>query len=93
MKFTATIRVRPKPEVRDPQGEAISGALRALGHDVADVRTGKEIIVTFEAADDGDARDAAARMGDQLLANPVIEGYSIEVEEERERALSDQARE
>ena len=78
-EFTATIRVRPKAEVRDPQGEAVAGALRALGFTVADVRTGKEIVVRFDAADESGARVAARTMGDQLLANPVIEDYDVEL--------------
>ena len=78
-EFTATIHVRPKGEVRDPQGEAVAGALRALGFDVADVRTGKEIVVRFSAPDEAGAREAARTMGDQLLANPVIEDYAIEL--------------
>ena len=78
-EFTATIRVRPKAEVRDPQGEAVAGALRALGFTVADVRTGKEIVVRFDAADEGGAHVAARTMGDQLLANPVIEDYAVEL--------------
>src|SRR5688572_1701748 len=76
-QFVATIRVRPKAEVRDPQGESVAGALRALGFEVADVRTGKEIVVRFSAADEDAARDAARTMGDQLLANPVIEDYEV----------------
>jgi len=79
-KFAARVLVRPKGEVRDPQGEAVLAALRSLGHDVADVRTGKEIVVTFSAADENAARAAAERMGDQLLANPVIEDYEVSVE-------------
>ena len=79
MQFAATIRVRPKAEVRDPQGESVAGALRALGFEVADVRTGKEIVVRFNAATEDAARDAARTMGDQLLANPVIEDYEIEL--------------
>ena len=75
MIFTATIRVFPKSEVRDPQGEAIRGALRSLGLTVSDVRTGKEIVVTFEAKDERAARDAVDLMGRELLANPVIEQY------------------
>ena len=75
MIFTATIRVFPKSEVRDPQGEAIRGALRSLGLTVSDVRTGKEIVVTFEANDERAARDAVDLMGRELLANPVIEQY------------------
>lgn len=76
-EFTATIHVRPKGEVRDPQGEAVAGALRALGFEVADVRTGKEIVVRFSAVSEDAARDAARTMGDQLLANPVIEDYEV----------------
>jgi phosphoribosylformylglycinamidine synthase PurS subunit len=86
VRFVARVLVRPKTEVRDPQGEAVLAALRSLGHDVAEVRTGKEILVTFDAADEGAARATADRMGDQLLANPVIESYSVEVEREAAKA-------
>jgi phosphoribosylformylglycinamidine synthase PurS subunit len=81
MTFTATIRVFPKTEVRDPQGEAVRGALRSLGLAVSDVRTGKEIVVTFEAEDETAARDAVRLMGNELLANPVIEDYAYELKE------------
>ena len=81
-KYVATIRVRPKAEIRDPQGEAIAGALRSLGTDVADVRAGKEIVVRFSATDERAARMAATSMGDQLLANPVIEEFVVEVASE-----------
>ncbi len=79
MTFVATIHVRTKPEVRDPQGEAARGALRALGLEVSNVRTGKEIVVTFEAADEAAAREAVALMGTELLANPVIEDYTFDL--------------
>ena len=86
MRFIARVLVRPKAEVRDPQGEAVLAALRSLGHDVAEVRTGKEILVTFEAQDENSARETAERMGDQLLANPVIETYTVEVDRDAVRA-------
>ena len=86
MRYVATLHVRTKPEVRDPQGEAALGALRSLGLDVSKVRTGKEIVVTFEARDETAAREAADRMGDQLLANPVIESYEVEVDRDVARA-------
>ena len=86
MRFVARVLVRPKAEVRDPQGEAVLAALRSLGHDVAEVRTGKEIVVTFEAEDENAARLTAERMGDQLLANPVIERYEVEIGREAVRA-------
>ena len=81
MSYRATLHVRPKAEVRDPQGEAIRGALRSMGVDVAEVRTGKEIVVTFEAADDGAAQEMVRAMGNQLLANPVIEDYDYDIKE------------
>jgi phosphoribosylformylglycinamidine synthase subunit PurS len=81
MIFVATIRVLPKAEVRDPQGEAVRGALRSLGLAVSDVRTGKEIVVTFEAASEVAAREAVRLMGNELLANPVIEDYAYELKE------------
>lgn len=79
MRYVATIHVRTKPEVRDPQGEAARGALRSLGIDVSDVRVGKEIVVTFDAADPSAAKDAIRLMGNELLANPVIEDYAYEL--------------
>ena len=80
MKYVATIHVRPKPEVRDPQGDAVRSALSSLGLSVASVRTGKEIVVTFDAADGSAARTAAETMGKELLANPVVEDYSINID-------------
>ena len=88
MRYTATIHVRTKPEVRDPQGEAILGALRSLGLDVSNVRTGKEIVVTFEAADEDAASDAIRVMGNELLANPVIEDYEYELAAETPARLA-----
>jgi phosphoribosylformylglycinamidine synthase len=64
----------------------VLAALRSLGHEVAEVRTGKEIVVTFEAEDENAARRTAERMGDQLLANPVIESYAVEVGRDAVRA-------
>ena len=88
MRFVARVLIRPKLEVRDPQGEAVLAALRSLGHDVASVRTGKEIVVTLSAPDERAARESAARMGDQLLANPVIESYEVELQELRDEVTT-----
>ena len=79
MRYVATLHVRTKPEIRDPQGEAALGALRSLGLDVTNVRTGKEIVITFDAADDDAANDAVRTMGNELLANPVIEDVEYEL--------------
>jgi phosphoribosylformylglycinamidine synthase PurS subunit len=79
--YVATLHVRVRTEVRDPQGEAVGAALRSLGFDVSAVRTGKEIVVTFEAADQSAAEDAVRTMGNELLANPVIEDFGFELKE------------
>ena len=64
-----------KPEILDPQGQAIVGALGRLGvHGVSDVRQGKH----FELEVDDEVDDEAiAKIADTLLANPVIENFSI----------------
>jgi phosphoribosylformylglycinamidine synthase PurS subunit len=79
VRYVATFHVRTKPEVRDPQGEAALGALRSLGLEVSSVRTGKEIVVTFDAADEAAASEAIRVMGNELLANPVIEDYEYDL--------------
>ena len=81
MRYVATLHVRPKTNIRDPQGEAVTGALRSLGLEIANVRTGKEIVVTFDARDEDAAQDAIRTMGNELLANPVIEDYEYDLRE------------
>jgi phosphoribosylformylglycinamidine synthase len=64
-----------KPEILDPQGQAIVGALTRLGIDgVRDVRQGKHF--ELEVGDDVDD-ETVARLADTLLANPVIENFTI----------------
>ena len=75
----ATVLVRPKPGILDPQGEAVQGALRHLGFEVADVRIGRVVDVELDAADPAAARGELERMCEQLLANPLIESYEIEL--------------
>lgn len=80
MRFRADVHVRLKRTVNDPQGLAIRGGLHSLGYEaVEQVRAGKLIEVWLEAADEDEARRLAGEMSDQLLANPVIEEYEIEV--------------
>jgi phosphoribosylformylglycinamidine synthase len=65
----------PKAEILDPQGQAISGALGRLGFDgVADVRQGKRFELEVDESVDDDALD---RIAAELLANTVIEDYSV----------------
>jgi phosphoribosylformylglycinamidine synthase subunit PurS len=80
--FVAEVRVMLKPSVNDPQGLSIRNALRTLGFDsVADVRAGKLIMVTVEAADAGAAEQQVTAMADKLLANPVIETFEVSLRE------------
>ena len=75
----ATVLVRPKPGILDPQGEAVQGSLRQLGFPVEQARVGRVVDLELEAADPSDARAALERMCEQLLANPLIESYEIEL--------------
>jgi phosphoribosylformylglycinamidine synthase subunit PurS len=76
----ATIIVRLKPEVLDPQGDAVRRALTRLGFDgVKDVRIGKLIEIELDDAR-AEAADVARRlnrMADEMLANPVIEDFEV----------------
>ncbi len=72
------VTVMPKDGVLDPQGQAVERALRQLGFDEVDgVRIGKRIELDVPA---GDAEGTARRMCEQLLANPLIEDFTIKVD-------------
>jgi phosphoribosylformylglycinamidine synthase subunit PurS len=72
------VEVMPKPEILDPQGEAIARALPDLGFDnVIAVRQGKRFEI--DVAEGGDPLDVARRAAEALLANPVIEDFSVHV--------------
>jgi phosphoribosylformylglycinamidine synthase len=71
----ATVTVRPKEGILDPQGEAVRTALDHLGFPVEEARVGRVIDLTFEMRED--ARGELERMCEQLLANPLIESYEI----------------
>jgi phosphoribosylformylglycinamidine synthase len=75
----ATVSVRPKPGILDPQGEAVSGSLRHLGFDVTEARIGRLVEIELAAADAEAARAEVERMCEQLLANPLIETFQIEI--------------
>ncbi len=76
----ATVLVRPKPGILDPQGEAVENSLRQLGFAVGDARVGRLVDLEVDADDADAARIELERMCDQLLANPLIESYEIELE-------------
>jgi phosphoribosylformylglycinamidine synthase PurS subunit len=78
MRFPVLVEVRLRPGIADPQGATIQRALPALGFDgVQEVRVGKAIRFTVEAADAAAARLQADELCQRLLANPVIEDTAV----------------
>ena len=75
----ATVLVRPKQGILDPQGQAVESSLRQLGFSVDGARIGRVVDLEVEANDAATARAEVERMCEQLLANPLIESYEIEV--------------
>jgi phosphoribosylformylglycinamidine synthase subunit PurS len=78
----ATVLVRPKPGILDPQGEAVLGSLRQLGFAVEDARVGRVVDLELGNGDREHVQAELERMCSQLLANPLIESYEIELLED-----------
>ena len=78
--YHAQIYVTLRPSVLDPAGTAVQSGLKHMGYNnVEQVRIGKYVEVTLTATDQESARTQLDTMCDQLLANPVIENYRIEL--------------
>ncbi len=79
--FRAQIIVKLKPDVMDPQGQAILGAALHLGlAEAKRIRAGRHFEVILEASDETTARTKLRELCEKLLANPVIETYEITLE-------------
>ncbi|MEM1243025.1 MAG: phosphoribosylformylglycinamidine synthase subunit PurS [Cyanobacteria bacterium P01_H01_bin.26] len=79
--YQAQVYVTLRPSVLDPAGTAVRSGLEHMGYDNVDrVRIGKYIEVSLTAESEAAARQQLDRMCDQLLANPVIENYRIELQ-------------
>ena len=77
----ARVHVSLKSGVLDPQGKAVGNALTALGFTgIGEVRQGKLIEIELGERDAGKARETVEAMCKELLANPVIENYTIDLE-------------
>jgi phosphoribosylformylglycinamidine synthase len=88
VRWLAEVHVTLRPGIADPEGETIASALRSLGFvAVSEVRAGKLLRVSFEAADAHVAEDGVAAMCDRLLANPVMETatWELRADEEQDR--------
>ena len=78
--FQASVLVSLRPSVLDPAGEAARSAARRLGIDgIQKLRIGKSIDIEIDADNKEDARNQVELLSDRLLANPVIEDWSLEL--------------
>lgn len=83
MTFLARVYVTLRPTVNDPQGLTIRGGLHQLGFgSVESVRSGKYLEISLDAADAATAERQVTEMCRKLLANPVIEDFRFEVEQD-----------
>lgn len=79
-RFQARVIVYPRPEILDPQGKAIAGALARLGFQgLVDVRAGKSFALELVAENKAEAEKAAWAMADKLLANTIVETFTVEI--------------
>jgi phosphoribosylformylglycinamidine synthase len=79
MRFRYAVSVMPKEGILDPQGRAVEGSMPHLGlTSVHDVRVGRRVELAVDAVAEPDARAIVERLAGDLLANPLIEAWSIE---------------
>ena len=78
--FRFAVNVTPKPGILDPQGRAVEGSLGHLGiESVSGVRVGRRVELTVDAADEAAARVVVERLAGELLSNPLIEAFGVEL--------------
>jgi len=83
--FTATVTVRLKRGVLDPEAETTQRALERLGFELDDLRSADVFELDLEAEDADAAADNAEEMAERLLANPTIHDYDVEVAQAERR--------
>ena len=79
----ATVLVRPKAGILDPQGQAVQTGLQHLGFAVGRAHVGRVVELELTVDDRDEARAQVEQMCEQLLANTLIESYEIELHEPR----------
>jgi phosphoribosylformylglycinamidine synthase len=80
VRFDIEIQVTPKEGIVDPEGQTIGQALGNLGYvGVHHVKAGRLVQFELEAGDEEAARDSVIRMCEELIANPVIERYEVQI--------------
>jgi phosphoribosylformylglycinamidine synthase PurS subunit len=78
--YTATVTVRLKEGVLDPEAETTRRALERLGFELDALRSADEFEIDLEAADESAARERATEMTERLLANPTLHDYEVGVD-------------
>lgn len=77
MTYQATLLIELKPGILDPQGRAVEGVLKGLGHPVKSVRVGRVLEVLLKAESEEEAKALAETIG-KALTNPVMEVFTLE---------------
>jgi phosphoribosylformylglycinamidine synthase len=78
--YRFAVNVTPKPGILDPQGKAVERSLPHLGIDgVSAVRVGRRVELSVAGPDEASARSTVERLAGELLSNPLIEAFEIEV--------------
>ncbi|HEX5148445.1 MAG TPA: phosphoribosylformylglycinamidine synthase subunit PurS [Candidatus Limnocylindrales bacterium] len=87
--YRFAVNVTPKPGILDPQGRAVEGSLGHLGiTGVSSVRVGRRVELNVDAVDAVAARAIVERLAGELLSNPLIEAYDVELLGEASSAIS-----
>lgn len=82
MKFSASIDIMPLPALLDPQGKAVSNNMKNIGlAAISDVRIGKHITLTVDAATEEDASKMVKEACEKLLANAIMERFEFTLQE------------
>ena len=90
-EFRFAVNVLPKPGILDPQGRAVEGSLAHLGIDgVSAVRVGRRVELTVTAGDEAAARAIVDRLAAELLSNPLIEAFRLELVEATSSTTSEE---
>lgn len=83
MKFIAEIDIMPHKELLDPQGKAVVNNLKHLDlSDISDVRIGRHVSMTLEAANEAEAKQKVETACQKLLANAIMETYHYQLKGE-----------
>jgi phosphoribosylformylglycinamidine synthase len=78
-QFDAVVTIELKPDILDPAGEATTRVLQQLGYQVEQLRIGRHITLAIQAQDIQEAARLTGEMAQNLLANPIMETYQVQV--------------